>query len=601
VKFRYVFGSEEYPEFVCSFNDAFGFFLSGPGITGPYTDNAINLAVLPDGVTPVTIDNVNNGDNNNPNDPFCPASNPQYYVDNTTGTTVVYDGFTVVLEARREVLCGETYHIKLAIGDALDQAYDSGVFLEAGSFSSTPFVPTLTPGPGIVGTNTILESCYPVTLDFLQTGGDGGEDTTVVYITVGGTATPGVDYVPAFPDSLVFLPGQTTQSFTFNCPIDGDGDETIILTLTSESPCAGQTITNEFTFFIINAPALIITGGTQEIPCLGSATLTPTTSGGYPPYTVSWSTGEVAPSITVSPLANTVYTATVTDDCGTTAISQFFVELTPLPPLNMTVLGPDELLEGCDGTILNIIRPQGVPGAVNIALSYTGEAENGTDFNMPASTVIPEDVLNVQLPFDPLEDNTIDDGETVVITATFTDDCGRSVSASVTITILDAPLISLLTSDVLVECSNDSIPLVVQASGGVGGLSLLWSTGDVGTVTTVPIQTSGTYTVTATDDCGRVASAAVQVTVDCDVIIPNVITPNGDGYNDVWFIEGINYSLNTLRVFNRWGQMVYETTNYRNTWSGDDLPDGTYYYELTVSRKKDEPYTGHLTILRNGW
>ena len=123
IKFRYVFGSEEYPEFVCSFNDAFGFFLSGPGISGPYTNGAINIALLPDGITPVTINNVNNGDNNNPNDPFCPAVNPQYYVNNATGTTVVYDGFTVVLEAKRAVQCGETYHIKLAIGDALDQAY----------------------------------------------------------------------------------------------------------------------------------------------------------------------------------------------------------------------------------------------------------------------------------------------------------------------------------------------------------------------------------------------------------------------------------------------------------------------------------------------
>ncbi|MFN6115212.1 MAG: choice-of-anchor L domain-containing protein, partial [Flavobacteriales bacterium] len=355
IKFRYVFGSEEYPEFVCSFNDAFGFFLSGPGITGPYTNSAINIALLPDGVTPVTIDNVNNGDNNNPNDPFCPAVNPQYYVDNGTGTTVVYDGFTVVLEAKRQVECGQTYHIKLAIGDALDQAYDSGVFLEAGSFTSTPFIPSLTPGPGIIGNNTIQESCYPVTIDFERTGTGTGTDTSVVYIEVGGTATPGVDYTPTFPDSLVFLPGVTSLSFTFNCPIDSDGEETIILTLTSESPCAGQTITNEFTFFIISAPALVITGGSDVIPCLGSSILTPVVLGGYPPYAISWSTGEVGPAITVSPLANTVYTATVTDDCGTTSVAQFFIELSPLPPLNMNLLGPNTLVEGCDETNINII------------------------------------------------------------------------------------------------------------------------------------------------------------------------------------------------------------------------------------------------------
>jgi hypothetical protein len=45
---------------------------------------------------------------------------------------------------------------------------------------------------------------------------------------------------------------------------------------------------------------------------------------------------------------------------------------------------------------------------------------------------------------------------------------------------------------------------------------------------------------------------------------------------------------------------VYETKNYRNNWNGGDSPDGTYYYELIVERKS-KPYTGHVTILRNGW
>ncbi|MBK6884847.1 MAG: choice-of-anchor L domain-containing protein [Flavobacteriales bacterium] len=98
VKFRYVFGSEEYPEFVCNYNDAFGFFLSGPGISGPFALGAENIALVPGGNIPVTIDNVNNGYNNNgnPNDPDCPPVNPSYYVDNTGGTSIAYDGFTLV-------------------------------------------------------------------------------------------------------------------------------------------------------------------------------------------------------------------------------------------------------------------------------------------------------------------------------------------------------------------------------------------------------------------------------------------------------------------------------------------------------------------------
>jgi len=607
VKFRYVFGSEEYPEYACTnFNDAFGFFLSGPGITGPFQNNAINIARIPNSTVPIAINTVNPGVPGSSGGlaSTCAAADPnwqsnsQYYVDNASGTTVCYDGFTVVLTARYPVQCGQTYHIKMAIGDGTDSSFDSGVFLEAGSFTSTPFVPSLTPGPGIIGNNTIMESCYPVTINFSQTGAS--SDTSVVYIIAGGTATAGVDYVPAFPDSLVFLPGVTDLTFSFTVPIDADGTETIVLTLISESPCAGITITNEFIFNIIQSPQLVITGGTQVIPCGGSATLTPTVSGGYPPYTINWPGGVSGPSITVSPLDNTVYSATVVDDCGSTAVAQFFVELDPLPPINMSIIGPSTVMEACDQSTVNIIRPQGVPGDVTLTFSFSGQAEHGQDYDWPASAVIPDGVLNITMPFEANEDGLADDGETATITATFTDDCGRTTSASVTFTIIDAPFLGVATEDFIIECRPDSMLLVAQGIGGVGNLTYSWSNGTDGPSTYVTMQVPGNYTVTVTDACGRTAQDAAVITTICDVVIPNVITPNGDGNNDRFVIEGILYVSNTVKIFNRWGQEVFTANNYRNQWGGDDLPDGTYFYEVKVARR-DEPYTGHLTILRNGW
>lgn len=333
---------------------------------------------------------------------------------------------------------------------------------------------------------------------------------------------------------------------------------------------------------------------------MGSATLTPTVSGGFPPYTIDWSNGMSGPSITVAPLDNTVYTATVTDDCGSTAIAQFFVELEPLPPIGMSILGPSTVMEACESTTVNIIRPSGVPGDVTLTLGFEGFAANGTDFVWPNTILIPDGVLNVTTPFEPLEDGVPDDGETVTITATFTDDCGRTTSANVTITIIDAPAISVDAEDFIVECQPDSLLLVAQGSGGVGALSYAWSNGDQGPTTYVTMQTPGTYIVTATDQCGRTAQGESVVTTICDLVIPNVITPNGDGLNDYFEIEGILYVSNTVRIFNRWGQEVYSAKNYRNQWKGGDLPDGTYYYEITVERD-DSKYTGHLTILQNGW
>jgi len=144
--FNYVFGSEEYPEYVCtSFNDVFGHFISGPGISGPFSNNGVNIALLPNSTIPVAINTVNSGapGMSGGSGALCEAADPNwqansvYYVDNLGGLEVCYDGFTVLLEALCVVVPGETYHFKLAIGDGSDSAFDSGVFLQAYSFRST--------------------------------------------------------------------------------------------------------------------------------------------------------------------------------------------------------------------------------------------------------------------------------------------------------------------------------------------------------------------------------------------------------------------------------------------------------------------------------
>ncbi|WP_298115879.1 choice-of-anchor L domain-containing protein [Flavobacterium sp.] len=156
VSFNFVFASEEYLEYVgSSFNDVFGFFISGPGISGPFTNNAKNIALIPTTTTPISINNVNS------------TSNATYYINNGTGTTptlnssIQYDGFTTLLTASSEVLCGETYHIKLAISNVSDSAFDSAVFLQAGSFSSS--------------------SCSPIELiSFIDSNSNGIKDSSEV-------------------------------------------------------------------------------------------------------------------------------------------------------------------------------------------------------------------------------------------------------------------------------------------------------------------------------------------------------------------------------------------------------------------------------------
>lgn len=111
---KYVFGSDEYPEFVGQiYNDVFGFFITGPGINGEQ-----NISMIPGTSIPIAINNVNQ------------ISHTNYYVNNIGGTLLQYDGHTTVLYAKFFAQADVTYHMKIKIADAGDGIYDSGVLLE---------------------------------------------------------------------------------------------------------------------------------------------------------------------------------------------------------------------------------------------------------------------------------------------------------------------------------------------------------------------------------------------------------------------------------------------------------------------------------------
>ncbi|QPH40143.1 gliding motility-associated C-terminal domain-containing protein [Pedobacter endophyticus] len=87
-----------------------------------------------------------------------------------------------------------------------------------------------------------------------------------------------------------------------------------------------------------------------------------------------------------------------------------------------------------------------------------------------------------------------------------------------------------------------------------------------------------------------------------NVFIPNLFTPNGDGINDVFEIRGISlFSQNDLVIVNRWGNEVYKSKNYQNSWSGEGLNEGTYYYLLRVKETASAPwqvFKGYITLIR---
>lgn len=277
VRFRYVFSSEEYtPAFACpglnSYNDAFAFFINGPGFAGN-----TNIALVPNTNLPVSIFNINNV-RSTLGLPLCP-NNPQYYVDNI-GSFFTHDGHTTVLTAVARVQPCQTYHLKLVISDVGDDIYDSGVFLEAKSLTSnaTALI-NLTQTDPVTGMSYLVEGCATGSLKIKRPRPD--PSPLVINLSYGGTAINGVD-VQTLPNSIV-IPANKDSVLLNIFPIMDlvpEGIETLkIYTLAG---CASGLPTDSTTIQLRDYDILGIQPDTTYL-CRNS-TLQLQASGGYTTY-----------------------------------------------------------------------------------------------------------------------------------------------------------------------------------------------------------------------------------------------------------------------------------------------------------------------------
>ena len=310
--FNYIFGSNEYLTWVNSqYNDVFGFFISGPGITGPYSapagfpNGSINIATVPNSnpPLPITISSINNVINSN------------YYINNTNVfQTLSCNGFTQKFQANVVLQCGETYHIRLAIADGSDTSLDSWVFLEAGSFSSNGSIEL---SSGIANSDTVLyEGCNSAFFNFERPDTIG--DFTVHFDFLG-TATIGLDY-DYIPDSLTIPSGQLRDTLFINPILDSilEATETVVLNVYYEK-CSGQLDTSRATLYISDYTPLNVSIPDSLNFCnqLGEViTINSNLSGGLEPVTVNWSDGSGLDSVEVSMDSTDFIFINVTDGCN---------------------------------------------------------------------------------------------------------------------------------------------------------------------------------------------------------------------------------------------------------------------------------------------
>jgi gliding motility-associated-like protein len=178
---------------------------------------------------------------------------------------------------------------------------------------------------------------------------------------------------------------------------------------------------------------------------------------------------------------------------------------------------------------------------------------------------------------------------------TLTSTAGCTADTSITISFLPDPVLNVNDTTICVY-KNQTVVLTAPE----GFAHYLWNAQSAGqTYTVTSVQT---VNLTVTDANGCQATQQIHVTEQCpEVEIPNTFTPNGDGINDTWIIDGINNDPTvSLKVFNRYGALIYKSNGYASPWNGEynggKVPAGVYYYVLSVKKGK-KTFSGSVTIL----
>jgi gliding motility-associated-like protein len=503
LRFNYIFGSDEYLEWINStYNDIFAFLLSGPGITGPYAappgypGGAVNIARLPGSnpPLPITISSVNN------------QLNAAYYVDNFDNSGISIDGYTVALEAWYPVQCGETYHIKLAIADGSDTALESVVILQEGSFSSNAVVDVaLTINVGPPGAELLFEDCGEAVITFTRSPESDLSVQDQVVVTWGGTAQMGVDY-NTMPDTIVFPPGVAEISFTLDAIEDNiaEGPELVNLDILNLAACNGSGLVSNFQFLISDEPQTLTVSGISTEACLGAdVELIPEISGGYGNYTFDWSTGETSETILVSPVAPTTYFLTVSDTCGMQpASAQFQVDILVFEPLNAFINGGDLDLF-CGEEVLVTASATGGNGPYD----FTWLLDDGTVLSEGSDMVWYSSWLG--------------EGQLIVQVS---DACGFEEEAAINVTLDVPPLVVNVPAAFQAPC-NQPFTVAASVSGGQGPYFYQWTLNGVtdwfqgSSVYSGNTSQPGTLELTVSDNCGLVTTEVIVI----ELISPPVI------------------------------------------------------------------------------
>lgn len=265
-------------------------------------------------------------------------------------------------------------------------------------------------------------------------------------------------------------------------------------------------------------------------------------------------------------------------------------------------------------TVSNLCLPEGIQACAEITLlepinnplaPFTADCSGGTTANIVVN--VPSNEWAVQWPDGSTGNQyTVSQNGSVTVLITDPGNC-ETTPYETNVYIGTAPVANPSPTELTFLCPEINTPFNLNT---INGINFSWTLNcDAGVDliggATLNLNSSSispdcfgqelVLTGTAENPCGT-ASGQFPVIIDpCIIDIPNIFTPNNDGINDVYAVLGLEVYRNVvLRIYDRWGGLVYESDDYRNNWRGEDTVDGTYFYTLILPNGFE--FTGTLNI-----
>ncbi|MES2800309.1 MAG: gliding motility-associated C-terminal domain-containing protein [Bacteroidota bacterium] len=409
---------------------------------------------------------------------------------------------------------------------------------------------------------TISNTSYPPDADWGPSTGwspilmaNSGDSFMIPDLSNNGVPLHSVSWGNNTMGSIIYFAGSAAGLvFSFKNTVDNNPDNQanwVAEDIANGTPGAPNSTANDVWIGTMNPTcrqnALLNLSATNTA-CGGTNGTASVSVNGVSNFTIEWDNGSATP--TISNLSAGFYVVTITDNStGCEIIDSVEVINSPGTLATSLVVSPENCPGSCDGNIAVTI----LGGALPLTTTWTF---NGNSITAPAPNQACSG--NYQL------------------TVVDNDGCTAIESATVNTTL--NPVISV-SNDTLI-CIRDTIEL--SASGGA---SVVWSTGEIAeNIFVTPLSTT-VYTVAVTSGACSVNESITVAVENCDndhfIEFPNVFSPNGDGINEVF--EPILYeNVETIlfSIYNRWGNVLFSSSEQTISWSGANAVEGTYFYTL---------------------